>query len=57
MIVVLQTEQTERLRKTLHIDITDGMILAVTNQGKRLENFKNYSQTKGIYHDKLVFLS
>ena len=24
-------------------------------QDKRLENFKNYSQTKGIYHDELVF--
>ncbi len=24
-------------------------------QDKRLENFRNYSQTKGIYHDELVF--
>ena len=24
-------------------------------EDKRLENFKNYSQAKGIYHDELVF--
>ena len=24
-------------------------------EDKRLENFRNYSQTKGIYHDELVF--
>lgn len=37
--MVLQTEQTERLRKTLHMDITEEKILAITRKGKRQENF------------------
>ena len=36
--MVLQTEQMKRLRKTLHIDITEGTILAVTTGGKKQEN-------------------
>lgn len=37
--MVLQTVQTEQLKKTLHIDVTEGMLLSVTVNGKRQKNF------------------
>ena len=55
--MVLQTEQTERLRKILHIDITDGMILAVTNQGKRQENFKHEAMDSWMQRHVFAYAS
>ena len=37
--MVLQTEQTKRLRKTLHIDLTEGKVLTVTDKEQGQEKF------------------
>ena len=52
--MVLQTEQTERLRKALHIDITDGIILAVMHQGRRQEN--DTKETMEAWMERHVFV-
>ena len=52
--MVLQTEQTERLRKALHIDITDGIILAVMRQGRRQEN--DTKETMEAWMERHVFV-